>query len=70
MSALYEGQKNQLRKAISARIYQLTENKGAHPALFRALYAELKQRYNVDSYQAIKQRDFADAIRFISKWGS
>jgi len=66
---LYLGQKNRLRKAISERIYQLTDNQGARPALFRALYGDLKQRYKVESYQSIKQRDFSDALNYISKWG-
>jgi len=67
--SLYIGQKNRLRKAVSERIYQLTNNPGARPVLFRSLYGDLKQRYKVESYQSIKQRDLPDALNYISKWG-
>lgn len=65
---LEEGQRRRLQKAISTRVYQLTTEKGATPALFKALYSVIKERYNVDSYKSINPIDFQQALRFIETW--
>lgn len=67
--SIYQGQQIRLRKAVSERVYQLTNNPGARPALFRSIYADLNERYKVASYKFIKQQDFQSALRFIAGWG-
>lgn len=67
-STLHSGEQARIRKAVGARVYELTENQGARQILFRALYAAIKERYNVGSYRDIKQYQLQDALRFIEKW--
>lgn len=65
---LHSGEQLRLRKAVSERVYNLTEQKGARQVLFRALYSAIKQRYQVGSYRDIKQYQLQDALFFIKKW--
>ncbi len=66
---LHSGEQIRLRKAISARVYELTDEPGARQVLFRSLYAALKERYRVRSYRDIKQYQLQDALRFVANWG-
>lgn len=68
LSELQEGQRRRLQKAISARVYQLTKEKGATQALFKAIHSAVKERYNVDSYKSIRPQYLQDAIRFVESW--
>lgn len=67
-ATLHSGEQARIRKAVGARIYELSEKQGARQALFRAIYAAIKERYNVCSYRDIKQYQLQDALRFIEKW--
>lgn len=67
-ATLHTGEQARLRKAVGARVCELTDNSGARNALFRALYAGLKERYHVGSYRDIKQYELQDAIRFVANW--
>lgn len=66
---LHSGEQIRLRKAVGERVSKLTANRKARPALFRALYSALKERYNVPSYRDIKQHELQDALRFVNNWG-
>ena len=66
---LHSGEQLRLRKAVTERVYQLTENKGARRTLFRALYSAIKERYSVGSYRDVKQHELQDALRFVATWG-
>ena len=68
-STLHSGEQNRIRNAISARVYAMTNDKGARPTLFRSLYSEIRERYGVGSYRDIKQCDLQKAIKFIENWG-
>lgn len=68
-STLHSGEQLRLRKAVNTRVCQLADNQGARQALFRSLYAALKERYHVGSYRDIKQYQLQDALRFVEKWG-
>lgn len=68
MDVLQQGQCRRLQKAVSARVYQLTTEKGATQALFKAIYSAIKERFNVESYKSIKSKDFQVALRFIENW--
>lgn len=65
---LQQGHCRRLQKAVSVRVYQLTTEKGATQALYKAIYSALKERYNVDSYKSINPQNFQDAIKFIESW--
>lgn len=68
MDVLQQGHCRRLQKAVSARVYQLTNEKGATTALFKAIYSALKEHFNVESYKSIKPKDFQKALRFIENW--
>lgn len=68
MSILQEGQRRRLHKAINGRVYQLSTEKGAVQALFKAIYSAIRERYNVDSYKSISPQHLQDAIRFVESW--
>ncbi|SOC06349.1 ORF6C domain-containing protein [Ureibacillus xyleni] len=57
-----------LRKAVSTRVYEMTDDPDARQVYFRLLYAALKRRYHVRSYREIKQSQLQDALRFIENW--
>lgn len=67
-ATLHTGEQARLRKAVGARVCELTDNSGARNTLFRSLYAALKERYHVGSYRDIKQYQLQDALRFVEKW--
>lgn len=66
---LHSGEQLRLRRAVSERVYKLTNDVGARQVLFRALYSALKERYGVGSYRDVKQHELQDALRFVAEWG-
>lgn len=71
LPTLHIGEQKRLRTAISSRVYQLVPYEiGARSLLFRVLYLALKERFSVESYRYIKQRDLQAALNFINLWGS
>lgn len=66
---LHSGEQKRLRAAVSARVYELAdEEKGARTALFRALYASIYERYDVESYRDLKQYQLQEALQFVDQW--
>ncbi|BAQ11480.1 hypothetical protein OXB_3010 [Bacillus sp. OxB-1] len=69
-STLHSGEQRRLRNAVGERVYHLTKKEiGARPVIFRAIYSEMRERYEVDSYRDIKQSQLQDALRFVETWG-
>lgn len=68
IATLHTGEQARVRRAVGARVCELTDNTGARNALFRSLYAALKERYHVGSYRDIKQYQLQEALRFVEKW--
>lgn len=69
-STLHSGEQRRLRNAVGERVYHLTKKEvGARPVIFRAIYSEMRERYEVDSYRDIKQSQLQDALQFVSTWG-
>lgn len=70
MKPLNADEQMKLRKAVAARVFELSELPGAKPknVLFRELYASLKMRYQIGSYREIHSNQFQDALRFIKNW--
>lgn len=67
---LHSGEQKRLRKAVTERVYQLSRKEvGARPVLFSAIYTEIRERYDVDSYRDIKQHQLQDALRYVAEWG-
>ncbi|MEK4024446.1 ORF6N domain-containing protein [Sporosarcina sp. FSL W7-1283] len=67
---LHSGEQRRLRLAVGERIYQLSkQDAGARPVMFRSIYSEIRERYQVDSYRDIKQSQLQDALHFVSEWG-
>ncbi|MCG3089162.1 ORF6N domain-containing protein [Sporosarcina cyprini] len=67
---LHSGEQKRIRNAVSERVYKLAPNQsGARPALFSAIYSEIRERYSVNSYRDIKQYQLQEAIQFVEGWG-
>lgn len=66
---LHSGEQSRLRAAVGERVHDLAKDKGARPALFRAIYSAIKERYQVGSYRDVKQHELQDALKFVAKWG-
>lgn len=66
---LHSGEQSRLRAAVGERVHALAKDKGARPALFRAIYSAIKERYQVGSYRDVKQHELQDALKFVAKWG-
>lgn len=66
---LHSGEQIRLRNAVAERVHSLAKEKGARPALFRAIYSAIKERYSVGSYRDIKQHELQDALHFVARWG-
>ena len=65
---LEKGECARLRKAVGARVNQLTANKQAQGSVFRSLYSAINERYNVDSYSKLPQAKLQDALNFVEHW--
>lgn len=68
-ATLHSGEQLRLRKAVGERVHQLTNQNGARPALFRAIYSAIREEYEVGSYRDVKQYQLQDALRFVNEWG-
>lgn len=66
---LHSGEQVRLRNAVGERVHILAKDKRARPALFRAIYSAIKERYCVGSYRDVKQHELQDALRFVANWG-
>ncbi|MFW5438822.1 ORF6C domain-containing protein [Paenibacillus apiarius] len=65
---LFSGEQNQLKKAILTRVCQFEQDKEARKPLFRLLYKELYERYEVPSYKDILRKDLKEALQFVGAW--
>ncbi|MED4699644.1 ORF6N domain-containing protein [Lysinibacillus capsici] len=65
---LHSGEQSRLRAAVGERVHALAKDKGARPALFRAIYSAIKERYKVGSYRDVKQHELQDALKFVATW--
>ncbi|MCY9530533.1 ORF6C domain-containing protein [Paenibacillus alvei] len=65
---LNSGEQNQLKKSILTRVCQFEQDKDARKPLFRLLYKELYERYDVPSYKDILRKDLNEALQFVGAW--
>ena len=65
---LNSGQQRQLQQAISKKVCSMESDKQERPELFRQLYREIKDRWEVPSYKDILRQDLQDVLRYVSAW--
>ncbi|MDX8359803.1 ORF6N domain-containing protein [Cytobacillus sp. IB215316] len=65
---LDSGQQRRVQKAVGAKVYELTLDKGDRKELFRELHRDIKDRFGVASYRDLKRRELASAIKYIEAW--
>lgn len=66
---LHTGEQKRLRSAVGERVQQLVgKEEGARPALFRAIYRAIRERYGVESYRDIQQIQLQDALKFVGSF--
>ena len=68
LNLLQPGHCCRLRKAVGERVNQLTKEKEAQSALYSSLYSALAEKFAVESYSQINQKDFLHALQFIYTW--
>lgn len=62
------GEQRRIQRAVSQRVYEITNIKEERNRLFRELYRELKDRFATGSYKDIKRKDMLTAVNYIAAW--
>lgn len=65
---LDHGQQMRIKKAVAAKIYEISNDKAKRIRLFAELYRDLKDRFGVASYRDIKKHEMLKAIGYIEAW--
>ncbi|GIO63536.1 Rha family transcriptional regulator [Paenibacillus cineris] len=65
---LNSGEQRRLQKAVSTRVYDLEPDPEERSELFRQLYKEIKDRWQVPSYKDIRRQDLLKVINYIDAW--
>lgn len=65
---LHSGEQTRVKKAVLTRVCQFEQDKEARKPLFRLLYKELYERYEVPSYKDILRKDLQEVLQFVSVW--
>lgn len=65
---LDHGEQRRLQKAVSIRIYELTQDTDERRQLFRQAYRDIKDRFGVGSYKDVKRKDLETAVSYINHW--
>ena len=65
---LDHGQQMRIKKAVAAKIYEISNDKAKRTRLFAELYRDLKDRFGVASYRDIKKHEMLKAIGYIEAW--
>lgn len=66
---LHSGEQKRLRTAVGARVYELAgDETGARAALFRSMYASIRERYEIESYRDLKQYQLQEALQYVESW--
>lgn len=65
---LHSGEQLRVQRAVGERVYSMSVKQVERNQLFRAIYHDLKERYQVGSYRDIKQHELQDALSFIYNW--
>lgn len=65
---LHSGEQLRVQRAVGERVYGMSVKQAERNQLFRAIYHDLKERYQVGSYRDIKQHELQDALAFIYSW--
>lgn len=65
---LHSGEQTRVKKAVLTRVCEFEDDKTARKPLFRLLYKELYERYEVPSYKDILRKDLQEVLQFVSVW--
>ncbi|MBU5214509.1 ORF6N domain-containing protein [Heyndrickxia oleronia] len=65
---LNHGQQMRIKKAVAAKVYEISNDKAKRTRLFAELYRDLKDRFGVASYRDIKKHEMLKAIGYIEGW--
>lgn len=65
---LKSGEQRRLQKAVSHKVYEIEDDPEERSELFRQLYKEIKDRWQVPSYKDIRRQDLLNVINYINAW--
>ena len=65
---LESGEQRKLQRAISKKVYSITEDRDVRKLLFAEMYREIRDRFGVASYKDIKSHELESAIAYVNAW--
>ncbi len=65
---LTSGQQRTLQQAVAKRVCGIEPEKDERGPLFRQLYREIKDRWQVASYKDVRKIDLQDALAYVAAW--
>lgn len=65
---LNSGEQRRLQKAIAQKVYSVEPDEDFRSELFRQLYKEVKDRWQVPSYKDILRQDLQSVLRYVEAW--
>ncbi|MCM3701866.1 Rha family transcriptional regulator [Paenibacillus macerans] len=65
---LDSGQQRRLQQAINKKVCAVETDKSERSELFRQLYREIKDRWQVPSYKDILRQDLQDVLNYVEAW--
>lgn len=65
---LNSGEQRRLQKAIAQKIYSIEPDEEFRSELFRQLYKEVKDRWQVPSYKDILRQELQSVLKYVEAW--
>ncbi|OMF54715.1 hypothetical protein BK138_16300 [Paenibacillus rhizosphaerae] len=65
---LNSGEQRRLQRAVGQRVYDFEPDDEYRPELFRQIYKEIKDRWQVPSYKDIRRQDLQAVLQYVAAW--
>ncbi|MNC21292.1 Phage regulatory protein Rha [compost metagenome] len=65
---LDSGQQRRLQQAVNKKVCSIEPDKEERSELFRQIYKEIKDRWQVPSYKDVLRQDLQDVLNYVSAW--
>ncbi|MCM3783706.1 Rha family transcriptional regulator [Neobacillus mesonae] len=65
---LDSGQQRRLQKAVSTKVYSIASEQEERSELYRQLYKEIKDRWEVPSYKDVLRQDLQAVLNYVDAW--
>ncbi|MNP74495.1 ORF6C domain protein [compost metagenome] len=65
---LDSGQQRRLQQAVGKKVCSIEPDKEERSELFRQIYKEIKDRWQVPSYKDVLRQDLQDVLNYVGAW--